>query len=232
MGVFQRISDILKSNINDLLDKAEDPEKMVKQIINDLQKDLNNSTQALAKAMASQRMTERQLNDAKARSADWEDRAEAAVRSGNEQLAKSALANKVRADEQVTEYQKMYNDISAQTAQMQDQVGQLKEKLDEAKNKEAMLIARSQMADTRKNLAKNTGTFDASSAADKFDRMEEKITRKEAEADAYSDIASQNAAGSAQDYDKLSREAKVDDEYAKLLAKMGANSIEDKGENK
>ena len=82
MGIFQRISDILKSNINDLIDKAEDPEKMVKQIIRDLQSDVQEATEAYGKALASQRMTQRQYENAVKQSADWESKAKAALASG------------------------------------------------------------------------------------------------------------------------------------------------------
>ena len=93
MGIFQRLSDLLKSNINDLIDKAEDPEKMVKQIIIDMQKELSNSTQALGKAVASERIAKKQYEQAAAKSADWENKAKDALSTGNEELAKKALAN-------------------------------------------------------------------------------------------------------------------------------------------
>ena len=96
MGIFQRLSDILKSNVNDLIDRAEDPEKMVKQIIIDMQKELNNSTQALGKAVASERIAKKQYDQAAAKSADWESKAKAAIAAGDEEIAKKALANQVK----------------------------------------------------------------------------------------------------------------------------------------
>ncbi|MBQ4465194.1 MAG: PspA/IM30 family protein, partial [Oscillospiraceae bacterium] len=101
MGIFSRISDIFKSNVNDLIDRAEDPEKMVKQIIMDMDKELQKSVQALGKAVASERMAEKQLNDAVRKSADWEAKARAALAAGNTDLAKRALSQKVKADEEV-----------------------------------------------------------------------------------------------------------------------------------
>lgn len=160
MGIFQRLSDLLKSNINDLIDKAEDPEKMVKQIILDMQKELNKSTQALGKAVASERMAEKQYQNSQQISADWESKAKAALAAGNTELAKKALAKKVKADEDTASYKEMYETISKQTADIKEQVETLKSKLDEAKSRQAMLIARSQMADTQKNLAKSVGGFD------------------------------------------------------------------------
>ena len=130
MGIFSRIGDVVKSNINDLIDRAEDPEKMVKQIILDLQKEVSNATTALGKAKASERIAKRQYDDAVKTSADWEMKAKAALNAGEVDLAKKALSNKVKADESVKQYQQMYEQIAAQTAQLQEQVETLKSKLE------------------------------------------------------------------------------------------------------
>lgn len=226
MGIFQRIGDIAKSNINDLLDRAEDPEKMVKQIIIDMQKELNVATQNLGKAKASEMTSKRQLDNAKKISLDWENKAKAALSQGNQELAREALTRKVKADENVASYQEMYNSISAQTAEIESQVSSLRAKLEEAKSKQAMLIARSQMADTKKSIAKSQGGFDDASALEKFSRMEDKVMRKEAEADAYSEIAT---GGSAENdlnasFAEIEKNAKVEEELAKLMASMNGES--------
>ena len=226
MGIFQRLSDLLKSNINDLIDKAEDPEKMVKQIILDMQKELNKSTQALGKAVASERMAEKQYQNSQQISADWESKAKAALSAGNTELAKKALAKKVKADEDTANYKEMYETISKQTADIKEQVETLKSKLDEAKSRQAMLIARSRMADTQKNLAKSIGGFDASSSTEKFNRMEEKIIRKEAEADAFADISDSLNGVDKDNFDELQTNAKVDDELRRLMAEMNGASAE------
>lgn len=226
MGIFQRLSDLLKSNINDLIDKAEDPEKMVKQIILDMQKELNKSTQALGKAVASERMAEKQYQNSQQISADWESKAKAALATGNTELAKKALAKKVKADEDTASYKEMYETISKQTADIKEQVETLKSKLDEAKSRQAMLIARSQMADTQKNLATSVGGFDASSSTEKFNRMEEKIIRKEAEADAFADISDSLNGVDKDNFDELQTNAKVDDELRRLMAEMNGASAE------
>lgn len=226
MGIFQRLSDLLKSNINDLIDKAEDPEKMVKQIILDMQKELNKSTQALGKAVASERMAEKQYQNSQQISADWESKAKAALAAGNTELAKKALAKKVKADEDTASYKEMYETISKQTADIKEQVETLKSKLDEAKSRQAMLIARSQMAATQKNLAKSVGGFDASSSTEKFNRMEEKIIRKEAEADAFADISDSLNGVDKDNFDELQTNAKVDDELRRLMAEMNGASAE------
>lgn len=226
MGVFSRLSDILKSNINDLLDKAEDPEKMVKQIIIDMQKELTVATQNLGKAKASERLAQKKMDDAVKVAASWESKAKAALSQGNQDLAKQALAKKVRADEEVATYTEMYESISTQTDAIEDQVEVLKAKLDEAKSRQAMLIARSQMADTKKALAKSQGGFDGASALEKFDRMEEKIQRKEAEADAFAEIGGGGDADLVESFDQIEKDAKVDAELARLMAEMNGGTAE------
>ena len=219
MGIFSRIGDVVKSNINDLIDRAEDPEKMVKQIILDLQKEVSNATTALGKAKASERIAKRQY--AVKTSADWEMKAKAALNAGEVDLAKKALSNKVKADESVKQYQQMYEQIAAQTAQLQEQVETLKSKLDEAKSRQAMLIARSQMAKTQKNLAQSVGGLDSSSAMDKFNRMEEKVTRQEAEAEAFAEIAGSSSTQDEKTFAELQHDMDVDAELQRLMAEMG-----------
>lgn len=227
MGVFKRLSDLLKSNVNDLIDRAEDPEKMVKQIIIDMQKELNIATQNYGKAKASEKLAEKKYNEAVKVSADWENKAKAALSQGDQELAKKALAKKVKADEDVASYKEMYESISNQTEAIGNQVEVLKSKLDEAKSRQAMLIARSQMADTQKNLAKATGGFDSSSSIEKFNRMEEKITRKEAEADAFSEIAGTDDELT-DSFEEIEKNAKVDAEMQRLLAEMNGSDAADK----
>lgn len=229
MGVFQRLSDLLKSNVNDLIDRAEDPEKMVKQIIIDMQTELTKATQNYGKAKASERLAEKKYLEAQKISSDWEAKAKMALSKGDQELAKQALARKVKADEDLNNYKEMYESISAQTDAIGDQVEVLRAKLEEAKSRQAMLIARSQMAETKKNLAKAAGGFDGNSSMEKFQKMEEKIERKEAEADAFTEIAGNNLAGGSGDdlrdsFEKLESDAKVDAELQRLMAEMNGGA--------
>ena len=115
----------------------------------------------------------------------------------------------------------MYETISSQTEAIRTQVETLKSKLAEAKSRQAMLIARSQIADTKKNLAQAVSGVDTSSAYEKLNRMEEKITRKEAEADAFAEIAGVAPSKDYETFEQLQNDAKVDSELQRLLAEMG-----------
>jgi phage shock protein A len=221
MGIFTRIGDILRSNINDLLDKAEDPEKMVKQIILDMQKELAKATTALGKAMAAERIAKKQYEDAQEKSLNWENKAKAALQKGDQELAKKALANKVKADKDTVALSEMYETISTQTETIRDQVELLKSKLEEAKARQSILIARSQMAETQKDLAKTVGGLDAGSSFDKLSKMEEKIVRKEAEAQAFTDLADITNTTEQDEFANIETDVAVDNEMARLMAEMG-----------
>ncbi len=227
MGIFTRIGDLFKANINDMIDKAEDPEKMVKQIIIDLQKDVRKATEALGKAMASQRVAERQHDQAIRTAASWESKAKAALAAGDTEMAKKALGYKVKADEDVEKTAQMLAQITTQTDSIREQAETLKSKLEEAKSRQAMLIARAQMAETQKNLAKSMGGMDASSALDKLSRMEEKVELEEAEASAFAELAGESS--DVKSFEQLENDAKVDAELQRLMAEMNGVAAADEG---
>ena len=122
MKIFSRLADLLKANINDLIDRAEDPEKMVKQIIIDMEEQLQRAVQGLGTVMASERQMEKQLDKSKEESAMWEKRAKDALEAGDEELAKKALAKKLEADEDVKQYEEIHEGISKQLSVLRGQV--------------------------------------------------------------------------------------------------------------
>ena len=121
----------------------------------------------------------------------------------------------------------MYETISNQTEAIRSQVEVLKSKMQEAKSREAMLIARSQMADTTKELAQSLSGIDTNSSFDKLSKMEEKITRKEAEAAAFSEILGNGKPEEVATFEELERNAKVDTELERLMAEMGMTPAAD-----
>jgi phage shock protein A len=221
MAIFQRISDILKANINDLIDRAENPEKMVKQIIIDMEEQLTGATQALGQAMASEKQAQRQLEQAKASSQDWENKAKMALQAGNEDLARRALESKVNVDKSIAQFQVTYDSISQQTAQMRDNVQVLRSKLDEARARQNLLIARSKMADAQKNIANSFSSTSSTSAFSKLDKMERKIEGKEAEAAAFSELAGDNMRSTMDEFKTLETNAAVDSELERLKQSLG-----------
>ncbi len=220
MAIFSRIADIIKANINDLIDRAENPEKMVKQIIIEMEEQLEGATQALGQAMASEKQAARQLEQAKASSLDWEKKAKLALQNGNEELARRALESKVNVDKSVAQFQVTYDSIAQQTAQMRDNVQVMKSKLQEARSRQNLLIARSKMADAQKEIATTVSSTTTTSAFSKLDKMERKIEEKEAQAQAFTEIAGEEL-NDMDDFKALETNSAVDCELERLKAEMG-----------
>ena len=203
MAIFERISDLVRANINDLIDKAEDPEKMVKQIIIDMEEQLRKSTQSLGTAMGSLNSVKKQLENAKEQSNNWQSKAKMCLEQGNEELAKQALENKVKQEKLVEEYQEMVDSMEKQVSDIKAQIDVLKQKLEEARSKQGMLVARNQMADAKAQMAKSLG-------------------RKEAQANALSDVS--GAQESETDpFAKMDRDNAVNEELEKLKNEMNNN---------
>ena len=219
MAIFARLSDLLKANINDLIDRAEDPEKMVKQIIIDMEEQLQNAVQGLGSVMASERQMLKQLEEAQSQSKLWEDRAKSALKSSNEELAKQAIDTKLKADESVNQYQKMHTDISSQLSILREQVEILKKKLNEARTRQTMLVARDTVADARKEVSSAIGDLDSSGAFAKMDKMERKIAEKEAQADAAYEISGLNAEQN-DPFANMDKQKAAEDEMARLKKEL------------
>lgn len=219
MAIFERLGDLIKSNVNDLLDRAEDPEKMVKQIIIDMEEQVRDVTQALGQAMGSEKQALKQLEMAKKASQDWENKAKMALQAGNQELAKKALANKVENDKNIVSFEASYNSISTQVADLRNKVNVLKGKLEEARAKQNMLIARSKMADAQKTAASTLSGTDSTSAFSKLEKMEQKIESKEAEAQAFSEMSGDQTFVE-DEFSKLETDSAVDAELARLMKEM------------
>lgn len=220
MGIFSRISDIFKANVNDALDKMEDPEKMIKQMVIEMQEAIAKATSGLATAMAQEKKLERDYKTYQESATNWEQKAMQALQAGNEDLARKALQKKAEAEQQANQYKGMYESAAATTGKLKEQVDQLKAKLNEAKMKESTLIARSQAAKAQKQIAKQVGNFDATSSFSKFDKWEEKILKNEAEAQALGELGADSSSTLNDEFKLLEKNATVDDDLAKLRAKL------------
>lgn len=222
MAIFERISDLVRANINDLIDKAENPEKMVKQIIIDMEEQVKKSTQGLGTAMGSLNQVKKQLVNAQEQSNNWQNKAKVCLEQGNEELAKQALENKVKQDKMVAQYQEMCSSMEVQVNDIKSQIDVLKQKLEEARSKQAMLVARSQMADAKSQMAKTLGNMDSKSAFAKMEKMEQKIEAKEAQAGAFSEISGIQE-NENDPFAKMETENSINAELEKLKQQMNNN---------
>lgn len=218
MGIFARITDIFKANINDLLDKAEDPEKMIKQMVIEMEESVNKTTLAVAQAIANEVSLQKKLEKARKDVVEWEGKAMQALTASRDDLAKAALERKALAERNQTDLVPLYEQAKATTANLRVQLDKLKAKLDEARMRQSTLIARSQAAKAQKQIAQAMSGV-GSDAFSKFDKFEQKIEKLEAEAVAFEQLAGENT--SLDEQFKQLESSSVDSELLALKAKMG-----------
>jgi phage shock protein A len=222
MSIFGRMTDIVKANINDLLDRAEDPEKMIKQMVLEMEEAVNKATLAVGSAIANEKSLERQYNKQLAQSNDWQQKAIVAVNSGRDDLARQALERKNTISKNASDLERMVTEARTTSTQLRGQLDQLKSKLDEARMRQNTLIARSQAAKAKKEIAQSFSGI-GSDAFSKFDKLEQRVEKTEAEAEAFAQLAGENTSLEDQ-FKMLGTGAEVDDELAQLKSQLGMGS--------
>ncbi len=183
MGIFTRFRDIISSNINAMLDKAENPEKLIKLIIREMEDTLIELKAACAGVMASCKSIQRQKDQAELHIARWQDRATLAVNKGRDDLAREALLEKRRAIERSGELTKDLDDHNGLVTQYQDDIRQLQDKLDSARDKQRMMVQRHARASSKLKAQDQIRRIESTDAILRFDELENRIDRMEAEAD-------------------------------------------------
>ncbi|MEZ5897069.1 MAG: phage shock protein PspA [Parvularculaceae bacterium] len=185
MGVFSRLSDIINSNLNAMLDKAEDPEKIVRLIIQEMEDTLVEVRSRAARAIADRKEVERKKAEFETRAAEWETKAELAIAKGRDDLARGAIAAKRKAQEMAELFAKEFDAIDKSLDKANDDLEKLQAKLKEAKAKQRSLeIRRSAAADSvRINRQVYDGRIDEAMA--RYERYERRIDEMEAEAETY-----------------------------------------------
>ncbi len=189
MGIFSRLGTLLKSNINDLISKAEDPEKMLNQVLLDMQQQLVEAKKQVAVAIADEKRLQKQAEAEVEKSKEWERKAMMAVRAGDDALAKEALVRKQEHDTISTQYQQQWMAQKAAVDKLKDALRLLNNKIEEAKRKKNILIARKKRAEAQRTIANTMSGLSDTSAFDTFDRMSKKIDQLEAEAEAGAELA-------------------------------------------
>jgi phage shock protein A len=183
MGIFTRFRDIISSNINAMLDKAEDPEKLIKLMIREMEDTLVEIKTACAGVMASGKKTQRQLERQKVQAQYWEEKAELAVSKGRDDLAREALIEKRKFTRRAQTHQQDLVEQDLLIAQYQDDIRQLEDKLKSARDKQRMLVQRHVHAQNKIQAQQEMRRIDSSETLMKFDELENRIERMEAEAD-------------------------------------------------
>lgn len=223
MGIFSRLGTLIKSNLNDLISRAEDPEKMLTQVLVDMQTQLVEAKKAVAIAIADEKKLQKQYNIELDKSKDWERKAMLAVRAGNDDLARQALTRKQEHENIAGQFQQQWIAQKSAVDKLKDALRLLANKIEEAKRKKNILIARKKRAEAQNQIANTMQGLGDTSAFDTFERMSDQINMLEAEAEAGAELAGE-LSGSSLESQFLALEAggaDADDDLAELKAKMG-----------
>lgn len=216
MGIFSRFTDIVNSNINALLDKAEDPEKMVRLIIQEMEDTLVEVRSASAKTLANKKEIVAQIGKYDGDARDWEAKAELALSKDRDDLARAALQEKKKCVEASEALRKELNAVDEQISKLQDEIGQLQEKLADAKSRQKTIIMRQKTASSRLDVKRTLDSSKVDDAMGRFEQYERKIDDLESQVDAY-DLGKKTLND---EFAELESDEKVDEELAALKAKV------------
>lgn len=188
MGIFQKLSMLIRSNINDAIAKAENPEKMLNQILLDMRDQLARAKQEVAVAIADERKLKAQTEEEQKLAADWENRAVLAIREGRDDLAKQALMRQQEHTERAMALAETWQKQQVETERLKESLRQLNDKIEEAKRKKNLLVAKQKRAQAQQRIHETMAGLNDKSAFEAFDRMAEKIEETERRAVATAEV--------------------------------------------
>lgn len=224
-GIFERMSMILRANINDILDRAEDPEKMLEQIIRDMESAILDARSQVQEMLAQQKLLEAEVRDTQKLVDEWQRKAEMAVAQNRDDLAREALKRRNDYQAQLEVYQAQLADQEALVAKLRSELSELESKYDSAKRNKDTLIARQRAARAREDMAKKSAQIQQiPNYSSEFGRMEQRVREQEARAAAASEM-NETATSVDREFASLEDPA-IEDELAAMKAKMGKGPAE------
>jgi phage shock protein A len=225
MGIFDRLATVIKSNINDLISSSENPEKMLNQIIIDMRDQLIKAKQQVAAAIADEKRLRDQADAEFKLSQDWEAKAMLAIKENRDDLAKQALVRQNEHSSHAQQLDATWQSHQAETSKLKSSLVDLNDKIEEAKRKKNLLLARQRRAQAQKRIAETMSSLSEKSAFEAFARMEEKITQNERMIKASSEIDEEITGDRLQhDFKQLEKSTGAASAEAQLMAlkqKMG-----------
>ena len=225
MGIFTKLSTVIKSNINDLISRAENPEKMLNQIIIEMRDQLAKAKREVAAAIADERKLKSQLETEVKQARDWQHRAMLAVKEGRDDLAKQALLRQQEHTERAQVLQQTWEAQAGETEKLKGSLRQLNDKIEEAKRKRNLLVAKQKRAQAQRRIHETMSGLSDTSAFEAFNRMADKIEEEERQSLAHAEVTAE-LGGDTLETEFLSLEAgpggaDVEDQLLALKADMG-----------
>ncbi len=217
MPIFEKIRRLFNSNINDLLDRVEDPEKILNQLLEDMQHELKEVKIQVAAAIRDGNKFEAQYKENLESAEKWEKRAIMFIRNGDDARAKEALRRKRSFGELAESFREQFEAQQDSVAVLKDGLATLEQKIAEAKNKRALLIARQRRAEAERSIHQTMSGISDSSALSAFDRIQNRVLDTEAEAEALSEMRQPSLED---ELNALDQKDEIDDELAKLKARL------------
>ncbi|MBP1465843.1 PspA/IM30 family protein [Candidatus Chloroploca sp. M-50] len=218
MSILTRIKDLVSANVNSMLDRAEDPEKMANEYLRQLTNELYEVRTGVATAMADETRLEQRRISAFAEAEQWTARAEAALRAGDEELARAALARKVQSQKLAEQFLTQEQAQEEQVNAMQDALVQLETRIAEVKAKKELIIAKKNRAQTQEALQRTAQSMSRVGTMDKLSQLEERVDDQLAKADAMAKLEQGSLEARFED---LSKQTEVDSELEELKRKLG-----------
>lgn len=227
MGLFGRLGTLIRSNINELINRAEDPEKMLNQVLVDMKSQLVEAKKQVAVAIADEKRIKKQYEQELAKAQDWERKAMLAIRAGDDNLARAALARKNEHDELATTLKAQWEAQKQSVEQLKEALRSLDQKIEEAKRKRNILVSRQKRAQAQATINKTLAQLNSSDSYDStFARMDERVTQLEAEAEASMELGAAPETSLESQFKALEAGSNIDVELEALKQKMalGAGS--------
>jgi len=221
MGILDRVSTLLRANINDMIDRAEDPEKVVKQLIADMNNQLIQVKTQVAASIADEKQLYQRYQDNASKAADWQQRAEMAVEKGQDDMAREALSRRNAFQQTAEGFKEQYDQQAGQVETLKEALRELEAKIQDAQTKEQLLIARARRAKAETQIRTTLTGLDQSSALASFQRIEEKVSQQEARAAALGELDTDTMEHR---FQLMEKESEVDKQLADLKAKKGLDA--------
>ncbi len=219
MGIFSRMTDIINSNLNSLLDQAEDPEKMIRLIIQEMEDTLVEVRSSSARVLADRKAAARRLEQVRAEAESWEDKAKLAIAKGREDLARAALQEKRSIEEEVSVVDVELQATDEHIAQLNDEVAQLQQKLSDAKAKQKALLMRTKTVESRIKVKRQMHREALDNAFQRFEHFERRMDTLESQLESM-DVGRDVPPDLAAEIDALQQDERINIELERLKSEM------------